>query len=129
MNTFHYSDIVITNKLIGPSKEVGCFHRIWDLCISNKDELIVVDKNNNRLIRMAKNGDYIGTVASSESFNFPTNIACSHKGEIIISEPRANRIKILDAMTGETTIITKAHGRNFKIVFKYVDTMVNGNLR
>ena len=108
------TEIVATNTLVGPNEKVGSLHCIWGACKSDKDELIVADKNNNRLIRMAKNGDYIGTVASSKSLNSPRCVAFSHKGEIIISEPRENCVKILDRTTGETTIITQANGRNFR---------------
>ena len=86
-NSFYLSEIDATEKLVGPSEEVGALQRIWDLCISGEDELIVADNYNHRLVSMRKNGDHIGPVVTSESLNFPKNVACGHAGEIIISEP------------------------------------------
>ena len=109
-NSFYLSEINATKKLAGPSVEVGALQRIWDLCISGEDELIVADNYNHRLVSMRKNGDHIGPVVTSESLNFPKNVACGHAGEIIISEPEENQVKILDRWSGEFTIIKEANG-------------------
>lgn len=89
---------------------------VLDVCINNKDELVLLtDEKGKGLVRMTKNGKYLGTVVGLQDIAHSKNVTFNHvRGEIIISESNRNHVAIHDCTTGDITIVTQANGRNFQ---------------
>ncbi len=78
--------------------EPGQFHAPQGLAVDDSGNVIVADKDNNRLQVLSFDGSNFGFIRSiSASFNNPTGVATYGSDRIIVADTGNNQVKVLDA--------------------------------
>lgn len=79
-----------------PSSEARRFDEPYDLVQTINKDVYVVDRNNARVVRLDRDGRFLGSFGREAGLKLPRGIASNSRGEIIVADAGNDRLVVFD---------------------------------
>jgi DNA-binding beta-propeller fold protein YncE len=79
-----------------PSSEAQRFDEPYDLVQTINKDVYVVDRNNARVVRIDRDGRFLGSFGREAGLKLPRGIASNSRGEVIVADAGNDRIVVFD---------------------------------